>query len=376
LRVLHCVAGNLYGGVESVVRTLAACRSLAPGMEAEFALCFEGRLGGELGGEGAVVHRLGGVRFSRPWTVWRARRRLARVLRQGGADVLVAHGCWPQMLFGPVARREGRGLVFWMHDMARAPHWIDRRAARVAPDLVLANSHATAATLPRLYPDAPSRVVRYPVPAPTLDRAEARAAVRAELGVGPGEVVIVSACRLERWKGHGLLIEALRRLRDKPGWSAWLAGGVQRPHEQAYLDELKAAADAAGVADRVRFLGQRGDVARLYAAADVHCQPNTGPEPFGVTFVEALYAGLPVVGTDMGGAAEVVNGLCGVLVPPDDPAALADALARLIDDPAARARLGAEGPARATELCDPAAVLPRLEGLLRGVAARPRALPA
>lgn len=376
LRVLHCVAGNLYGGVESVVRTLAACRSLAPGMEAGFALCFDGRLAEELRGEGAAVHRLGGVRFSRPWTVWRARRRLARVLRRGGADVLVAHGCWPQMLFGPVARREGRRLVFWMHDMARAPHWIDRRAARVAPDLVLANSHATAATLPRLYPDAPSRVVRYPIPAPTLHRAGARAAVRAELGAGPGEVVIVSACRLERWKGHGLLIEALGRLRDTPGWSAWLAGGVQRPHERAYLDELHAEADAAGVAGRVRFLGQRADVPRLYAAADLHCQPNTGPEPFGVTFVEALYAGLPVVSTDMGGAAEVVTGGCGVLVPPDDPAALADALALLIADPAERARLAAGGPARAAELCDPAAVLPLLEGLFRGVAATRAGAPA
>ncbi len=376
MRVLHCVAGNLYGGVESVVRTLAACRSLAPGMGAEFALCFDGRLADELRGEGVLVHRLGGVRFRRPWTVWRARRRLARLLRDRGAGVVVTHGCWPQMLFGPVARKEGRGLVFWMHDMARAPHWIDRRAARVAPDLVLANSHATAATLPRLYPDAPFRVVRYPVRAPDLDRAGARAAVRAELGAGPGEVVIVSACRLERWKGHGLLLAALGRLRDTPGWSAWLAGGVQRPHERAYLDELSAAADAAGVAGRVRFLGQRADVPRLYAAADVHCQPNTGAEPFGVAFVEALYAGLPVVSTDMGGAAEVVTGRCGVLVPPGDPAALADALARLIADPAGRARLGAGGPARAAELCDPAAVLPRLERLLRGVAALPEVLPA
>ena len=97
LRVLHCVAGNLYGGVESALRAVAACRGEAPGMEGEFALCFEGRLGGELECEGAAVHRLGGVRFSRPWTVWRARRRLARVLRQGGADVLVAHGCAVRM---------------------------------------------------------------------------------------------------------------------------------------------------------------------------------------------------------------------------------------------------------------------------------------
>lgn len=373
---MHCVAGNLYGGVESALRGVAACRSRAPGMGADFAVCFEGRLAEELEGEGVAVHRLGGVRLSRPWTVWRARRRLARVLRARGVDVVVTHGCWPHALCGPVARREGRGLAFWMHDMAGAPHPVDRRAARVRPDLVLANSHATAATLPHLFPGAPVEVIRYPVPAPGLDRGEARASVRAGLGASPGEVVLVSACRLERWKGHALFIEALGRLRDEPGWTAWLAGGVQRPHEQAYLDELKAAAETAGIAGRVRFLGQRADVPRLYAAADVHCQPNTGPEPFGVAFVEALHAGLPVVTTDMGGAAEVVTPRCGVLVPPGDPASLAGALARLIADPAARARLGSGGPARAAELCDPAAVLPRLERLLRGAAARPHALPA
>ena len=72
-------------------------------------------------------------------------------------------------------------------------------------------------------------------------------------------------------------------------------GGAQRSHEAVYLAELRQAADRAGIGDRVRFLGQRTDVPDLLAAADVFCQPNTGPEPFGIAFVEALYAGLPVV---------------------------------------------------------------------------------
>jgi glycosyltransferase involved in cell wall biosynthesis len=122
----------------------------------------------------------------------------------------------------------------------------------------------------------------------------------------------------------------------------------------------------------VKFVGQRSDVPELLAAADVHCQPNAGPEPFGIAFVEALYAGLPVVSTRLGGAAEILDASCGVLVPPADPAALAAALGALIDDPGARARLGAAGPARAAHLCDPAAALGRLEGLLAGVAAAPR----
>src|SRR6266511_3232472 len=117
LRVLHCSAGNLYGGVETFLRTLAVCRDLCPGVESEFAVCFDDRLGTELREAGAVVHRLGGVRFSRPWTVWRARRRLARVLGHRRIDVVISHACWAHLLAAPVARRAGRPSAFWMHDL-------------------------------------------------------------------------------------------------------------------------------------------------------------------------------------------------------------------------------------------------------------------
>jgi glycosyltransferase involved in cell wall biosynthesis len=144
---------------------------------------------------------------------------------------------------------------------------------------------------------------------------------------------------------------------------AWIVGGAQRPHERAYLAELEAQAAAASIADRVRFLGQRADVPQLLAAADVHCQPNISPEPLGLAFIEALNAGLPVVSTRMGGAAEIVTERCGVLVDPGDATALADVLRRLIADPLERARLGEAGPARAAVLSDPARVLRRLSGL-------------
>jgi glycosyltransferase involved in cell wall biosynthesis len=127
------------------------------------------------------------------------------------------------------------------------------------------------------------------------------------------------------------------------------------------------------VADRVRFLGQRTDVPALLAAADIHCQPNLGAEPFGIAFVEALYAGLPVVTTALGAATEILDESCGVLVPPGDAAGLAEALRRLIEDPRERQRLGRAGPTRASQLCDPARQLNRLAEVLRPSTARGRA---
>lgn len=151
--------------------------------------------------------------------------------------------------------------------------------------------------------------------------------------------------RLERPKGHALLLQALGRLADLPDWVCWVAGGAHRPDEQEYLAELEKIATDLGITSRVRFLGDRTDVRELLAAADVHCQPNASPDA-------------------VGGALEIVDDSCGILLPAGDLAAWTSNLGRLIREPAFRARLGAAGPARARELCDPVQQMTRLSRLL------------
>jgi glycosyltransferase involved in cell wall biosynthesis len=377
MRVLHVTAGNLYGGIETLLLTLAHERGLCPAMHPQFALCFGGRLRDELTAAGVPVHPLGPVRLSRPWTVWRARRRLDAVLAQGRAEAVICHGCWPHAVFAPVVRARGLPLVFWAHDVPTGRHWLERLARRTRPNLVLANSRLTRAALPNLFADVPSEVLYAPVPAPGLaDRDRVRREVRAALHTPLEATVILQACRLERLKGHLVLLQALDRLRDLPDWVCWIAGGPQRPQEAVYFQELRSAAGRLGLEDQVRFLGQRSDVPRLLAAADLLCQPNTGPESFGLAFVEALDAGLPVVTTALGGALEVVDAACGVLVPPGDPAALAQALRGLVNDPATRARLSATGPDRARQLCAPAFALRTLGRALTALGNARQVLPA
>jgi glycosyltransferase involved in cell wall biosynthesis len=374
VRVLHLYSGNLYGGVETMLASVARHRQLCPEMEPHFGLCFEGRLRDELTAAGARVHLLGHTRVSRPWTVWRARWRLGELLRKERIDVAVCHSCWPHALFAKVARRQKTPLVFWARDLPTGRHWLERWARRRPPDLLLANSKVTlSAALIHLFPRTPGEVVYNPLSAADLpDAGSVRRRVRASLGEAEDAVVILLASRLERWKGHGLLLEALARLREAPGWVCWLAGGAQRPHEEAYLRELQDITSRHGLAGRVRFLGQRSDVPELLAAADVHCQPNTGPEPFGNAFIEALYAGLPVVTTALGGALEIVDETCGVLVTPDEPGRLAEALGGLVRDAGLRARLGAAGPHRARHLCDPARQLGRIHQVLDDLLKRRR----
>ena len=353
MKVLHLYAGNLYGGIETLLTTLARLRHLAPGMEPEFGLCFRGRLWDELATTGVAVHDLGPVRLSRPLMVWRARKRLRRVLAEARLEVVVAHGSWPHAVFAPAVRRAGVRLVHFVHGETTGRHWLERWAAHTPPHLVVANSRFTAGSVESAFPGTRIELCHYPVAAPAVDRT-VRSEVRSELGTEDGAVVILQASRLERWKGQDVHLAALGLLRDVPGWECWLAGGVQKAGEAEFLAELRSATERAGIADRVRFLGQRADVPRLMAAADVFCQPNTGPEPFGIVFIEALYASLPVVTSWFGGAAEIVDGTCGLLTAPGDMAAVAAALRALIRDPDRRRTLGQAGPARARELCDSA----------------------
>jgi glycosyltransferase involved in cell wall biosynthesis len=368
IRVLHVHSGNIYGGVESMLLTQVRERDLCPAIKTSFALCFAGQFSEEVAATGTPIHCLGEVRIRQPLTVRRARRKLRELLRQQPFDVVVTHSCWSQAIFGPVARAEAVALVFYLHSPTDGRHWLERWARRTSPDAALCNSRFTAETLPELYPRVRAVILYCPVAPPHLSYSETDAArTRAELQTPLDATVIIQVSRLESWKGHALHLEALGQLKDLPGWVCWQIGGAQKPGEEKYLQELKELAAKLGIGERVHFLEQRSDVSKLLAAADIFCQPNTGPEPFGIVFIEALYARLPVVTTALGGAREIVDDSCGVLVPPGDARALAEALRRLIQERALRKRLGMGGPARALTLCDPSSQMTRFHEVLSGV---------
>lgn len=354
MKVLHLTAGNLFGGIETYLLALARLRHLCPAMEPQFGVCFPGRLRDELLAAGVPVHDLGAVRVSRPWTVLRARWRLKRLLRDQRFDAALTHSCWPHAVFAPVVRRAGVRLVNAVHGELNPAFWLSRWAARTSPDAVIANSQFTAGAAAKVFPRSPVSVVYPPVPlSEPFDRAAARERLRAEFATPADAIVILMVSRIEELKGHAVLLDALGQLRERGEWVCWIVGGAQRPHEVELLRELQETANRLGISGRLRFTGPRSDVPAVMAAADVYCQPNTGPEGFGLTFVEALRAGLPVVTSSIGGAAEIVTAECGVLCPPGDAVAVADAVWGLIGDSSRRRKLGSLASARAAEMCDP-----------------------
>jgi glycosyltransferase involved in cell wall biosynthesis len=181
----------------------------------------------------------------------------------------------------------------------------------------------------------PNGVVMAPA---TLTRDQARAA----LGVGDGAVVIACVANLIPYKGHVDLVEAFARIRTQlPQGGVLLLIG----RDDGMGVALTAQSEAREVIDHVRFLGERNDVADLLAASDVFVLASH-EEGSPNAVIEAMAAGVATIVTDVGGSPEAVADT-GIVVPPRDPAALADALLRLGTDAALRARLGAAGAARA-----------------------------
>jgi glycosyltransferase involved in cell wall biosynthesis len=363
---LHVHSGNLWGGIESFLLTLASTRFASRELSSEFALCYGGRLRDGLVAAEAPVHDLGPTRTRAPWSVFRSRRRLRRLIERGAFDVVVTHSPWDHAMFGGVAQRSSASAVFWLHDAVTGRHWLERWAARHRPAFAIANSHYTRETLSSVFLGLPSAVHRYPVAAPiTPPTPDERTSIRRQLGATDDTIIVIQASRMQAWKGQLRLLRALARADRSLPWLCVEVGGAQRPSELAYAEEVEAEAARLGIADRVRFLGQRSDVPALLAASDIFCQPNVGPEPFGIVFVEALHAGLPIVTSDFGGAREIVTSDVGYLT--GDDSALTEALSRLIRDGALRKRLGAAGPTRARALCDPARQVAELVPLLRAM---------
>lgn len=335
-----------------------------PRLTQHFAVSFGGRLERELTAAGAQVHRLPSLRAARPLRVLRARRAFDALLNGVTPDLTIFHGAWPHAMFASVARRAGRRIAFWQHQPIARPRWPDRWARRVCPDFVIYNSRFTE--LSPAFRNVDGVVMYYPVAAPPAVDASERARRRRELGAGEDDIVVLLAARLEKWKGQTVLLEAASRLTSASRTRIWIAGGPQSAGETKYFDEITARASAPDLRDRVRLLGQREDVPFLNGLADVYCQPNLQPEPFGISVAEAMLSGLPCVISAGGGAAELLDESCGVVTAAGDADAVAAALDRIASDASLRGAMGRAARARAARLTDP---IGRLDDLATIVAA-------
>ena len=336
-KVLHLASGNLYGGIEKILTTLAKNQTYSPDMLQDFAVCFHGRLRNELLEAEATVHDIGSFRYSRPWSLLPVQKKLAKILKTGGYDTVIFYGSWQYVALVETAKKAGCRCVFWAMNYFGGG-WLDWLAKWSKPHIALACSRDVERTVSSFCLTGIHQTVFPPLDSRDLPSLRAiRGKLRSQFNVHENTKIILMAARLDPYKGHRLLITALGKLLEKipQGWEVWMAGGVQRLQEGIYLEELKTLAKEVGVSDKIRWLGQRSDALELMATADLFCHPNQGPEPFGVVFLEAQAMGCPVITTAMGGALEAVedNGINTLLAKPC-PDLLAQALEKHLLMPA------------------------------------------
>jgi glycosyltransferase involved in cell wall biosynthesis len=227
----------------------------------------------------------------------------------------------------------------------------ERRALHAAR-AVICTSATTAQTISDNYGIVPAALfIARPGTDPLLPTATP---VR---GAG-GAVHLLSIATVTYRKGHDLLVEALARVADL-NWTCTIAGSLQREPAAAALVRQMIARH--GLGDRITLAGEVVEVSDLYRRADVFVLASRY-EGYGMVFAEALRYALPIIATTGGAIPEVVPPAAGILVPPDDVAALAEALRRMIADPAMRHGFAAGARAAAE-------ALPRWEETARGVVA-------
>ena len=277
-------------------------------------------------------HRSLPVDRKNPYTIWRNAARLGVLIAREGVDIVHVHSRAPAWSARAAARRSGVAFVTTVHGAYAAGNPAKRAYNRIMTrgDRVIAVSGFVARHASDLYgcPEARIRIVHPGIDPAVFDPAAVpageRAALRASWEIPQGARVALLPGRLARLKGHGVLIEAIRRLADVDLVAVFV--GSDRGRE-AYRRELEAlAGDLA-----VRFAGHTDDMAGAYAASDVVVLASVRPESFGRVLAEAGAMGLPAVASDLGATHEILlDGETGWLVPPGDPAALADGIRRAL----------------------------------------------
>jgi D-inositol-3-phosphate glycosyltransferase len=292
-------------------------------------------------------------------------------LRRSPYDLVHANFFYSGLVAADLKERLGLPFVVTFHALGRVrrhfqggvDRFPDERFAiedRIVAeaDRILAECPQDEEDLIRLYNADPDRIAIVPC---GFDPAEfaptSRPLARMDLGLDPAEPILLQLGRMVPRKGVDNVIRALACLEQEHGTKARLlvVGGATRdpdPELTPELGRLAEVAAASGVADRVTFVGRRdrNELAAYYNAADIFVS-TPWYEPFGITPLEAMACGIPVVGSRVGGIKfSVRDGETGYLVPPDDPSALAERIAHLYRHPKLLAVFGQQAHRRVHDL--------------------------
>jgi glycosyltransferase involved in cell wall biosynthesis len=368
LRLCYLVAPGLLGGLERVVHGLTkglAARGhdvhvfavLVPSPKREpFVAAFDD--------SAVTVHELRlppGLRY------FAAERRAARALFASlRPDVVHSHGFRPDLLDAGIARRLGTPIATTIHGESfmggrtRLYEWLQWRTYRRFDAVIAVSAHLRDTALSRrVRPDC-LHLIRNAWPGGVTFAS--RDAARRELGLAPGELAVGWLGRMIPVKGADVFLRAMAELGGSSAAATLIGDGSERSKLEALAAEL-------GLRSRVRFVGGIEGGARLLPAFDAFVLSSRS-EGTPIVLFEAMAAGVPIVASRVGGVPDVVGDRAAVLVPADDPAALAQALRQVLEAPQARVTMVQDAHRRLAGNFGTADWLNRHEALYRALVAR------
>lgn len=362
LLVVHGSA-ELYGS-DKVLLNVIGAMAQDPALQPVVLLHEHGPLVAALQQAGVEVH-VGAVAkirramfgLSAPLQLWRELRRACAALDAVVAQrpVGLVYSNTLAVLGGAFWARRRRLPHLWhVHEIILRPAPVRRGLPLLAGWLaqqVISNSGPTQEWL---LSQAPALAGRAQVvfnglpPPPPRDEAAAQT-FRAGLGLGQADLLVTVAGRLNHWKGQDLLIEAAALLQQQGRLGHLhfaVVGDVFAGHEDIRALLLRQV-EVAGLQARVHFVPFVRDIYPVWWATQIAVVPSLEPEPFGMVAIEAMACGLPVVAAAHGGLLEIVAaGESGLLFPPRQASALAEAMHQLAQDAVLRSRMGAAGAHR------------------------------
>ena len=282
-------------------------------------------------------------------TLWQGIR-LARYVRTNLIQIVHSYGFYPNIFTVPVARLAGASIVVAsIRDTGDLLTPMQRRLQKMVcrlADCVLVNAEAIRRSLlEQGYDPSKIVVIRNGITLSKFARKGRSAVLRRELGIPQSARLVAVFSRLNWMKGVEFFLDAAIVLAERFPDVCFLVVG-----DGGNKKELEEQAYRLGLGQRIVFTGFRSDVSDLLSEVAISVLPSLS-EGTSNTLLESMAAGIPVIATRVGGNPEVIeDGVSGLLVPPRDSGALADAMGRLLDDEDLASRLGQAGMRRVTEI--------------------------
>jgi glycosyltransferase involved in cell wall biosynthesis len=346
--VLNVVPTLMCGGTENQFMTLA--RQLdRTRFDVEFA-CLR-RWGGFV--DELIERRIPLTEYSvstfRSVSAVRQQARLARHIRRRDVQIVHAYNFYGNVFAIPPARLVAPVTIASIRDRAPYLTTMQKRVQRYAcqfADCILVNADAVKDWLiDDGYDSSKISVIRNGVDLARFDNPPAPVALRRQLRVADDTPLVGVISRLTRLKGLEHFLEAAAMIQARVPNVRFLVVGETSPMDQGYLGDLQRYAERCGVAPYVSFTGLRTDVPAVLASLTVSVMPSLN-EALSNVVLESMASGAPTVATAVGGTPEaVVDGVTGLLVPPAESSAIADAVVRLLTDAPLAQQLGRAGRA-------------------------------